>query len=62
MGFRAKEELHKELVELSKQQNRSLGNVLQLMVLEQLKRVKAGSFDSIFYKAGEQIDEQETTG
>ena len=57
MGFRATTETHKEVVELAKVQNRSLGNVLQLMVVEQLKRVEAGGFDAIFYKVGEQENE-----
>jgi len=62
MGFRAQAETHESIVELAEKQNRSLGNVLQLMIVEQLKRVEANGFDAIFYKAtGEEKYEQEKT-
>lgn len=59
MGFRAQKDTHQKIVELAEAQNRSLGNILQLMVAEQLKRVEANGFDAIFYKPGDEKYEQE---
>lgn len=61
MGFRAPPHIHGAISELAESSNRSIGNVLTLMVAEQLKRVEAEGFDAIFYKE-EGKYEQERAG
>lgn len=62
MGFRAPEETHELVSQIAKLQGRSIANVLNTMVSEQLKRVDACGYQAIFYKAGEETNEQERTG
>lgn len=57
MGLRVQEDTYKQVCKLAKSQNRSQGNILQMMVTEQLKRVEASGFDAIFYKPGEETND-----
>ena len=61
MGFRAPPEVHKAISDLAESEGRTMGNVLAIMIAEQVKRVQAGGFDSIFY-IEESTYEQERAG
>jgi len=50
MGFRTSVETHKKVADIAKKQDRSIAKVLDTFVTEQIKRVAAGGYDSIFYK------------
>lgn len=60
MGFRAQEETHKKVSEIAELQGRSIANVLNTLVMEQLKRADACGYESIFYKEEVSTDEQKT--
>ena len=50
MGFRAAMDTYNTVSELSKEQGRSISYVLNELVVEQLKRVEAADYRSIFYE------------
>ena len=60
MGFRASPELHSAVSNLAKDQKRSMGNVLTLLVQEQMNRVADKGFDSIFYKEEKDHEQKRT--
>ena len=47
-GFRCNRELYQELRDISIKENRSIANILHIMVDEQVKRYNLGGFKSIY--------------